>query len=541
MMSADGYHYFSNTALQIPHMSNFEHLLSLLRQLDRSDLKMLKRSLDVHNEAHANKQTEFLELLIANLDLQEHALMQKLKKKRFDATQSKYLIRCLTARIYDHWLMDATINRKDNYSEATKATILVKKRILQIQILWGKQQLQKLSALLVQTEKLAEEFELLDELIELLRIRQEFSGLRQGLKLYNELESQIQKATQLSALLKRSKYMLNHCMLCQGNAPSEQIPLKDIASLVQENFSAMASTICKRLQYYNCLLQLELCQSQTDHTAAKAICNELESLAIANPFLISIVQLGGIYLQQAYHSLKDSEVEICESYLAKANPLIRHSEMNLAVADELAFFCAFHSGNWMAADELLQRIMKIPADHLPVDLEGRRHYYAAWMHFVKGEYALANKVLLSIPRFKPEHADWDTGQRFLKIMTFAELGDLDSMGQEIDALRKHLFKEQKKSNPTKRWNLLFSLVRMLNRTESDFRKVVLENEAIIQQLVSGDAEYRWAPTGPELVPVYVWLFQKSTASSKKKDVRKLGARDWIKPPMQFARMGMPQI
>jgi hypothetical protein len=499
-------------------MSNFEHLLNLLRELDRSDLKMLKRSVEVQNEANANKQTEFLDLLVANLDLQESALLQKLKKKRYNIAQSKYLIRCLTARIYDHWLMDSTIHRKDNYSEVTKATILVKKRILQIQILWGKQQLQKLPALIAQTEKLAEEFELLDDHLELLRIRQEFLGLRQGLKLYNELENQIQKLTQLSTLLKRSKYMLNHCMLCQGNASGALISQEDVASLILENFSAMAVSNSKRLQYYNCLLQLELCQSRLDHTAAKALCIELESLANVNPFLISGVQLGGIYLQQAYHALKDSEIEMCQTYLSKAQPLIRHSEMNLAVADELAFFCAFHAGNWIAADGVLQKLMKIPSDHLPVDLEGRRHYYSAWMHFVKGEYALANKVLLSIPRFKPEYADWDTGQRFLKIMTFAELNDLDSMGQEIDSLRKHLFKIQKKGNPTNRWNLLFSLVRMLNRTESDFRKVVFENEAIIQQLLSDDPQYRWAPTGPELVPVYVWMIHKSAHASKRQNI-----------------------
>ncbi len=143
------------------------------------------------------------------------------------------------------------------------------------------------------------------------------------------------------------------------------------------------------------------------------------------------------------------------------------------------------------------------------DLADRRHYYLACLYFKSGEFAKALHVILASPKCKPQNADWDTGQRFLKLMVLMEMNAVDAVDQELESLRKHLEKAKKAGRQNQRWDMIYGLAKRLNKSGFNFKKLVADASSSITVLASDAPGYRWMATGSELIPFHLWVLEKA--------------------------------
>lgn len=494
-----------------------EPLYSLVRSLSEKEFVHLKRSFSAPGEnGEGLKSISLLEFLReSESEPSKEAFIRKVYGKSDDSSFRKLKSR-LKHRLLESLISDTHIENLEIEDPQNAAGVKLRKQLSVLSYLYySKGNILFLQEFLDDIIKKAEEFNVYIVLIDALKLKKALTYLRGTAKEVEEIQSKLDYYYQCDqARDKASNYYNNLIRKVEFTAGDINSALQQqIISSISDLNTLYENMPVPSVRYFQKRIEMAYFSNSGNLDMARETCHELLELLNLKEFYKK-ERIGMVYDNLGQLDIRGGNFKNAIKNFRTAQSYFKKGSINLNVSMEQEFLALYYNSDLTKANEVLDSLFKGNIDQGEIRLS-KFYYYKASIHFAKGQFFEAHKVLRKYLEIGQDKAGWDISIRILSIMSCIELNYLDQASMEVHSLKKHIERTRKKSKISDRMNLVFKALLLLERNGFQFQSSELRNSITIQELSSEGNSNAWKVLTPELVKVHLWLEAKFPKSRRK--------------------------
>lgn len=517
--------------------TNFNQLKILINCLTAGEISTAKKFLvafDSNVTRNKNKGQKLFKLIVnrphVKIEKAKKAISADVDERSFD----RQIIR-LKEKILESLLLDINTTKKEVYSKWEIARMDIRKKLLQGYIIYGRGLYKEGQRVFDKVIEKAKEFELYNELVESLYVKQQELGLRQGKKAYEGFTEEISFYKRCADAVYKAKdwytrYFIEEVDYNGLNSDRVGLLTEAIADLQEEYKVTKSDNVLYRLYFLMIGYYLALEDYEESYKINLRLIDLIKkSEAICTPRRLGI----------AYSDLADNDMFLFEFDRAIKNAMIAQSYYinrgyNYQVAKEIEFKSYYYKGDFKNALKTIEQLISLTDKEDAPFQFNKRIYFRAVIYFLLGKYQESYSELQNIKEIEGDKEGWNIGVRLLSIQNLIELSLLDNADNMIEAMRKHIERIRRDKNVRERDEVILKLLIQLEKSSFDFEKVKRENKQEFD-LLDIHKDYRWQVKTPEMIVFQDWFnaklngktYQFSLPSSaiKEMEAKKLAAQN----------------
>jgi tetratricopeptide (TPR) repeat protein len=417
------------------------------------------------------------------------------------------LVLRLREKIVESLILPINIEREGSYSERGKALLQIRNELSQAQILITRGQKEwAIQSLQTCIEK-AKKYEHYEEWLVALRMIMQVSSFDKGLSVFEASENEYNKALRgLQGTRKGLEYytrLIAHLEFSSENIP-DQVLEQQIESLQYDLKASSSANVALYLHY----LESHLFQQQGRYRAASVSLRQLCDLTENHPALASKTQLIGVLINRSWNFIYLRRFEDSLKYAEKAASLIPANNIQTVPLYETYFYSHFYSQNYLEAIKYLVKLLALPPIYSKQFSTGKWLYLKACTKFMTREFQESHLILMELNPIESDIQGWNICLRLLHIMIDIELERIENAVKRIENLRKHIDKTKRTNNVSKRYEVIFDVLRTLINTRIDFIETYKRKKQLIEHLKDNRSEIKWTILTPELIIFDQWFESK---------------------------------
>lgn len=463
---------------------------------------------DRNKQNKASKTSLVFETMLQHPELTYDELKAMVSPELDKYDFNKFLIR-LRDKIFDSFLLDLNITRRNSYSDWFRARQECTKNWVLIMNLIGRGNEPSAMQLLREQIKKCSQFEIYDILVPCLRIQMNSEGLSLGAERMTQIHGEVQEAEKCrDAVYKALEWNTRYYMqVDRQSSQNEQVSvLMEALSELQELYEKTNAAVVGQ---YVCYFEMEYYQTLGDYNAVREAGQKLIDLIENRPALKSEIRLSGAYANLAFNDLLMHDFDAALTNLEQSFKGAGLGSYNSVAFTTLKAQVQYFKGDFNQSLETVETMLQ--SDMIKV-----APYEKCKLQFVKGcilfneeQFFKAYNVFNSeniLMDSDPE--GWNVGIRLMCILCLVEL-QLDQLADlSIESLRKHMGRTSAERNFKPRDKAILKILRSLERNSFDFAKTYYKNQQLFFLLQSDDPDYSWKIKSHEHVVFHDWFQAK---------------------------------
>lgn len=492
-------------------LQNFTNLKELTKSLMGEELNLAKKHLVAFESYHTNTPSQMLrlfKLLLKNKDVKYEEAKNNISKSSSDKSFNQLIKRTLD-RVLESLILDINILRGDNYSPVFQNRFKIRKLIMQASILQGR----GLSGFslknfdwIIRTSK---KYELYDELIETLYLKQAVVFNKDGKKAYEKIAKEITLYESCRDCLRDAKDLYRSFYAeasFQANTEKVADSLQEKVLLLEIRNRSLKSA---NVMLYLYPLKMEIASLSKDYDKGLKIGLEFIELMKSDPAIYSKIRIG-IY----YTNLADNEISACRfkngikfSKLA-LEFLQDRLTVNNVIAYDFYIVSNFLNGNYDEALRLIDEALKMEIVDKYKLYKTKFFYYKAMVYFIKREFKSTFLLLNNLNEIEKDKEGWNVWIRIMRILCSIELLKLNLIDYDLESFRKYIQRIDKKFNVNARDKIILKILLELDKENYNFNSVAVNLQNEINNLDLKTGNHPWKSNSPELIVFDLWFNSK---------------------------------
>ncbi len=490
------------------------NLVQFIKDLSPSELRIIapafrKKNL-VENDSASDEANYFNLVLSTSTDLLNDKFIQDILQKN-DNAYKKLKGRVLT-KILEKFCSEKFINDGDVIDGVSRVEVRIKKRLLQVKILYLKKAKSKPDLFLHLLNEIieeAKEYELYNSIIEALTHRKHYYATRIGISEFEKIEEEINYYGQcLNAANVANNF---YYKIISNQELISNLSEKEIGDFIDTAVKALESspytTISTRIQYIYKLIKLAQLQKNNEIAECINICLDIISLLKRSKAVEKSERFGHIYANLSQCLLLQRSYQKAAQAARESQIYFPHESFSFVVAKEQEFFATFYSKNYTRCRETLQMMLSLntmDAGKLRLD---KYTYFSGCLDFVEGKFREANRISNLALQVQKDKSRWDLGMRYLKIMSLIELKEYEDARNAIESFRKQIerSKDGDRVQISSRDKTIYKALNEYRNQNFDRSSVRLNY--LLRKLGLKNSELSWKYYTHEVIPIHKWLLK----------------------------------
>lgn len=487
---------------------NIKALHDLIHQLTPNEHTLIRYALKSSRESDENKLLRLFEFLIAqNKNISRSATSMAMYKVPPDTRINK-LINRLWKKVLDIIASENFLEKSGRLGERSRLRIGVRKKMLQYTILGflhggfvGK------NTLIEEAIRDAEKSEYHIMLIELYGIKKQLAIFDSNAKEYSFYAQQIIYYKKCYSIQEKLAHHYNELTKndAYGNSDSPQKRIKYVKSALDKLKKEKKYMISVYSKYIFSMMEFEYKILKQDFLNAKALLKQLLQDLGSSPLMRGSSHIA---------ARVESELCTCELFLSNYSQAIKHAEKTLVLFSgkgrlnhyinlELLFRPVFYTRDFDRAEKIIADFLLYQDPFLNDFRVAKPRYFQACIHFKKGEFTQALKIVNKPMPLNKDKTGYDIAVRILRIQCLLALERFDEGSSQIENLRKHISRNNKKAYTSGR-NMLITRVLVLMQKRGFAGKQNKTESELIKKLSLASGQYKWTPITSELIRFHEW-------------------------------------
>jgi hypothetical protein len=431
----------------------------------------------------------------------------------YDETGFPLLIIRLLEKLEESLLLSINLNRKDAYSEKGLALYQIRKKLSAANLIFNRGAKNHAIALFKYCIKQSEKFEYYEELANATKYYSHILLFQNSIREHEKIKIKNDKAIRAIQAVKKAEYYYN-LLIVNTEFNTNSIDLMQLERQIKELQFELAQTGSAQVGFYLYFLETQYYQQKRQFKAAastlKEQLNYIQHPAIFSPNTHSLVLLNIAWNELFRHRFNSANT--------KAKALIedkkQHTYLFKYQANQIIFYSNFYLGNIAQALDILE-FMDGSDNSETIDgfRKGKRSYLKAAIFFIAKDYTSANNILRELNPIEEDDLGWNVHLRILYILNDIERGEHENAFNRIENMRKHLEKNNRKKEITKRVLLIYEILKTLANSGFDF--ISTKNKKRDDFALFNTPEYEWEVLSPEMIIFHHWFEQKQYKHSYK--------------------------
>lgn len=488
-----------------------ERLKNLIRALKPEEESLAEKHLNAYDTYDSPKNSKMYltyKVIIKEPDIQYKKIKKLISDESSHKSFGQLLLRTIK-RIKESLILDINILRKGNYSKVFQKKFLIRKQIVQSKIISSRglisEALSSYNSIIITAKK----YELYDELIEVLQLKQSLLVNIKGIKAFEQMNKEIDFYTHCrnlytSAVSVYNRYyaVVNFSSTKKGNVEVLKSTIKELEVSVEETGSANIET----LMY---LLSLEYHSLTKNYTENRRIGEKFllllsKSIAVASKHRqVYILNL----LTENQLLLLDFESAIL--YGNNAMTIVAGTlSRNLYYCLELLSYAYFYLRNFEKVDHYHKEMEEFPIYKKEVYQRTKVFFVRAMSYFVKEQFREALLLLNNMEELEKEKEGWNMWIRIMRILCSIELLKLNMIDYDVESFRRYLERTDKRKDVKPRDKLILRVLIDLDRNSYDFNETQINRAEELDELNKVNGKYSWEAQTPELILFHDWYQAK---------------------------------
>ncbi|MCW3072923.1 MAG: hypothetical protein JWO44_2813 [Bacteroidetes bacterium] len=236
-------------------------------------------------------------------------------------------------------------------------------------------------------------------------------------------------------------------------------------------------------------------------------------------------ELYEIYQTPPYLGNINREVARCFLLAGQYDSAIKHAklsikhfsndQLNTLAAIETLFFAHVNKQDYRVAKEITEKALAYPYLKNNHFIGAKWWFLRAGAEFKMQEFIKAIQCLKKCNELFKDKSGWLLGYTFFEVQCRVESGDLEWFEYRLEGIKKLMLRHNRKKSAghNQRFDLIFRVLKALNKNNYDFAKTCREEKDSIALLSKGEGTAGWHLTGMEPVRFDEWMKAKARLAS----------------------------
>jgi len=497
---------------------NYRNLQDLATSLREEEINLAKKHLVAFESYNTNAPSQMLRLFkfILKAPDKEFNKAKKAISPKNTTKSFNQLVKRTLDRILESLILDINIQRGDIYSPVFQYRFKIRKLIMQASILQGR----GLSSFSLKNFnwiiKSSRKYELYDELIETLYLKQAVVFNRDGQKAYDEIAKEINYYEACRNLLRESKDLYRSFyarVSFQANAKKLVSELKSNLERLEIKNRELKSA---NVNLYIYPLKMESATLKRDFDSGLDIGLRFIELLKTNPSIYSKIRIGIYYSNLADNEISAFRFSSAQMFAGYAIEYLKdRTTINNLIAIEHNALGYFFEGKF---EESLKSIDSVMSESI-IDRykihKTKLFYFKAMAYFALEDYKKAYLLLNNLPDLEKDKEGWNIWIRIMRILCSIEQRRIELIDYDLESFRKYFQRLEKKSEIIERDKVILKLLVELEK--KDFNYEAIGNtesfKSELKKIHALNGKLTWKPNSPELIIFDVWVNSKVNNTS----------------------------
>lgn len=489
-------------------MNNLTTLRKLIYRLSNHEINQLLTKFESFSKTEENSKSMKLITVLNNKQEASSNDIQKLLYGKNNYSAFNKLCNRLKSTILEIITDDSSIN-KSNYSERNKQLFLLRKKMLQADIL----QLRGVNddVLLMYNTIIAksEVFEFYDLQLQALnsklRFLSSFGKSKEIIRIKSEIGRAENNFTAYNDALLIYQSLLNKISLNSEH----NIYINELRKVIVVLNSHFAVTQSSLIKYYLLNLEVENCQIEKRFNDANLLLTEMENLIKMSASVYTENRYGTVLLNIANNKLLLLDIDSAIEFAIRSKNYFIGKSTALKLVDEILFYANFYNNHLEKIDEYLKFDSRLVRNESNEFLFSKFNYYAACLEFRKGNFNQCIDLLNSFKEIDKDKEGWNVCKKILIILCRIENKELDSIDLSISNLNKYFKRISKTKFVLPRYKLILQICAQLINDNFESRNFQAKSSKYHRSLDKLKLhENKWQPKSPELIVFDDWISNK---------------------------------
>jgi hypothetical protein len=483
-------------------------LWQIIHALRQEEVDICKRYLKAFNR-RGTTDTHFLKLFEAILN-DENGTCDEENIKAFvheniSGQAFRKLYFRLKQKVLDVILMDINIDRNGAYTERAKIKLLINKRIAQAHVLHTRS---LIGIACVMYESIIEDgttFEFWEEVLQAQRLKMGLIGLSKGRRAYEKESSKLNSylAIYQAVLFAERKY--NDIGLVINFRLWNQQDTEKLKNDISELYTLLEVTNSKTVELFIRYLEAHYYQVNNQFEKADIHLKRIAHLTKNEKAVATLTRYSSSIINLAQNTLYMGQYTVAFRQASEALKLNTKKHITSLFCVELQFFACFYQQEYFKARIVITKGINNAEDSYWHYQKGKLTYYLACCCFASGDYQSVDNLLNEINPIEEDKEGWNIAIRLLLILNNIERRKLDLASDRIETTRKLMNTIRKRSKMRKRTEIVFSVLKVLEKSSFNFQSSKADVSIFLAQLESNNEENKWQILSWELIIFHEWF------------------------------------
>jgi len=508
---------------------NFKNLKELANSLKEEEINLAKKHLTAFESYHTRAPSQMLRLFKVIAKTPEIELDKAKKSVSPEQSIKSFyqLVKRTLDRVLESLILDINISREDVYSPVFQYRFKIRKLIMQASILQGR----GLSSFSLKNFnwiiKTAKKYELYDELIETLYLKQAVVFNLEGQKAYDKIAEEIEYFESCRNLLRMAKDLYRSFYAKASFQANTKKLVSELESRLAELEVKNKDLNSANVNLYVYPLKMEVATIKKDFDSGLTIGLTFIELLKENPSVYSKIRIGIYYTNLADNEISAYRFASSQRFSGFAiNYLKDRMTINNLIAIELNALGFFYDGKFNECMQSIDSVMSEPiVDRYKIH-KTKLFYFKAMAYFALEKYKTAYLLLNNLPDLEKDKEGWNVWIRIMRILCSIEQGKLNLIDYDLESFRKYIQRVAKKTEVIERDRIILKILVELEKSNFNYKNLndISSLDSDLPSIHSLEGENKWKPNSPELIIFDVWLKSKLYGSTYLNEYKKFNNR-----------------
>lgn len=485
-------------------------LQKLVKSLKSAEIEVIKKLIE-HSKSNylkVNKQDRLLFLLLNKENLSYLKIKNLVSKEASDYSFNRLISR-LKDRVIESLYLDVNINRGTNMNSAFRNRLKQKKLMVSAFVLHSRGMIEQSMELYNEVIGKSKIYELYDDLLEALYMKQGLIGLSKGIDAYEKISQEITffEDCRIEFYNAKDWYRSFYAEVDFKGLRSVDYhnKLKKYINQLQISYNRTASSNVRMYQY---LLEMEMYQQLEDFDNVDKEGQEFVAFVRKSKAIYGKERVGSIYSQLAENKIKSYDFIGALEYCKEGIKYFKNKNLNYYGLKELEVEAYYYLGSF---NELEKMILKLSEESFYQQFDYRRtklRYYLGMVYFLKGEFKKAKFEFNDTREIEKDKEGWNIWIRIMRILCDVEMERYNLIDYDIDSFRRYIYRISQRRDVRGRDEIILKTLVTLEKKSFNFNKSYKSDTLLFSQLELMNDKNRWKVDSPELIIYHQWFVAK---------------------------------